>query len=76
MSTTDVENMAHQIYEASGAKFTHLKVFNEVMCKHPKWELQLHRETTRSRSEYETGNEESGRSTKNQQLQRKEIPLI
>ncbi|KAJ9538965.1 hypothetical protein OSB04_031698 [Centaurea solstitialis] len=25
MSTTDVENMAHQIYEASGAKFTHLK---------------------------------------------------
>lgn len=64
MSNTDVENVAHQIYEASGKKFTDLKVFNEVMCKHPKWDLQLHRETTRSRSEYEVGDEESGGSTK------------
>ena len=64
MSNTDIENVAHRIYEAGGQKFTHLKVFNEVMCKHPKWDLQLHRETTRSRSEYEVGDEESGGSTK------------
>lgn len=62
MSMNDVENEAHKIYEAGGSKFNDSVVFNTVMCNHPKWDLQLHRDTTRT--EREVGDEESGSSTK------------
>ncbi|XP_047973409.1 uncharacterized protein LOC125215875 isoform X1 [Salvia hispanica] len=39
MSLADVEIEAHAIYEVGGSKFQDLVVFNEVMCKHPKWDL-------------------------------------
>nr|GEW25084.1 hypothetical protein [Tanacetum cinerariifolium] len=45
-------------------KFLEYVVFNEVMCKHPKWDLQLSRDTTRTRPECEEDNEESGGSSK------------
>ncbi|KAJ9541658.1 hypothetical protein OSB04_028164 [Centaurea solstitialis] len=64
MSMADVEKEAHAIYEAGGKKFLDLVVFNQVMCKHVKWELKLDRDTTRSHSEYEVGCEDSGGSTK------------
>ncbi|KAI3778280.1 hypothetical protein L2E82_07461 [Cichorium intybus] len=65
MSQKDIENEAHKIYEANGNnKFNDFVVFNEVMCKHPKWALQKDRETTRSHPASEMGNEESGGSTK------------
>ena len=64
MSTKDVEKEAHAIFEMGGSKFNDLFVFNEVMCKHPKWDLQLEHNTTRSRQEYEVDDEESGASTK------------
>ncbi|XP_024995886.1 uncharacterized protein LOC112529039 [Cynara cardunculus var. scolymus] len=64
MSMTDVEKGAHAIYEGGRKKFLDLLVFNQVMCKHPKWEIKLDCDTTRSRTEYEMGCEDSGRSTK------------
>ena len=64
MGTKDVEKEAHAIFEMGGSKFNDLFVFNEVMCKHPKWDLQLEHNTTRSRQEYEVDDEESGASTK------------
>ncbi|XP_057790933.1 uncharacterized protein LOC131008047 [Salvia miltiorrhiza] len=39
MSDNDVEKEAHSIYEAGGSKFQDLVVFNEVMSKHPKWNV-------------------------------------
>ncbi|KAL8465560.1 hypothetical protein ACS0TY_034884 [Phlomoides rotata] len=59
MSQQDVKNEAHAIYAAGGSKFQDMHVFNEVMCKHPKWELKLDH-STRFRAEYENDNEESG----------------
>lgn len=64
MSMKDVEKEAHAIFEMGGSKFNDLVVFNDVMCKHPKWDLQLAHNTTRSRPEYEVDAEESGGSTK------------
>ncbi|CAI9295642.1 unnamed protein product [Lactuca saligna] len=64
MSQKDIENEAHKLYEASGTKFNNIIVFNEVICKHERWPLELDRDTTRSRPECEVGNEESGGSSK------------
>ncbi|KAJ9547490.1 LOW QUALITY PROTEIN: hypothetical protein OSB04_020033 [Centaurea solstitialis] len=64
MSTKDVEKEAHAIFEMGGSKFNDLIVFNEVMCKHPKWDLQLGSNTTRSRPHIEVDDEESGGSIK------------
>ncbi|CAA0805932.1 DNA binding [Striga hermonthica] len=64
MSMKDVEKEDHIIYEAGGSKFTDLHVFEEVMRKHPKWELKLDRDSTRSRPEDEASNEESHGSSK------------
>ncbi|CAH1427340.1 unnamed protein product [Lactuca virosa] len=64
MSMKDVENEAHKLYETSGSKFNDTIVFNEVMCKHQKWDLQLDHDATRSRPKYEVDDEESGGSTK------------
>ncbi|GJS27010.1 glutathione S-transferase T3-like protein [Tanacetum coccineum] len=64
MSMKDVELDAHKIYEGDGSKFLDLTVFNEVMCKHPKWMLNIDRDNTRSRPIDEEPNEESGGSTK------------
>ncbi|KAD3641022.1 hypothetical protein E3N88_30245 [Mikania micrantha] len=64
MSQKDIESEAHKIYEQDGNKFNDIVVFNEVMCKHPKWALELHHDTTRSRPECELENVESGGSTK------------
>ena len=64
MSMKDVENEAHKLYETSGSKFNDTTVFNEVMCKHRKWDLQLDHDATQSRLEYEVSDEESGGSTK------------
>ncbi|GJR31109.1 hypothetical protein Tco_1107341 [Tanacetum coccineum] len=67
MSMKDVELDAHKIYEGDGSKFLDLTVFNEVMCKHPKWMLNIDRDNTRSRPIDEEPNEESGGSTKRSQ---------
>lgn len=64
MSIKDVELDAHKIYEGDGSKFLDLTVFNEVMCKNPKWMLNIDRDNTRSRRIDEEPNEESGGSTK------------
>ncbi|KAJ9556282.1 hypothetical protein OSB04_010896 [Centaurea solstitialis] len=64
MSMKDVEKEAHAIFELGGSKFNDLVVFNDVMCKHPKWDLHLAHNTTRSRPEYEVDDEESCGSTK------------
>ncbi|KAL7597877.1 hypothetical protein Lser_V15G25105 [Lactuca serriola] len=64
MSQKDIENEAHKLYEASESKFNDIIVFNEVMCEHDKWALELDRDTTRSRPECEVGNKESGGSSK------------
>ncbi|CAA0840995.1 DNA binding [Striga hermonthica] len=65
MTDKDVENEAHRIYKAGGSKFQDSIVFNEVMCKHPKWELIPLQDKTRFRPEDEEGNdEESGGSSK------------
>ncbi|XP_057779742.1 uncharacterized protein LOC130998333 [Salvia miltiorrhiza] len=55
MSQKDIEMEAHSIYEAGGSKFQDLVVFNNVMSKHPKWNLAIN----------EVGDDqESGGSTK------------
>ncbi|GKD57004.1 hypothetical protein Tco_1290391, partial [Tanacetum coccineum] len=64
MSIKDVELDAHKIYEGDGSKFLNLTVFNEVMCKNPKWMLNIDRDNTRSHRIDEEPNEESGGSTK------------
>jgi hypothetical protein len=65
MSQKDIEREAHIIYEQGGkGKFLDSVVFYDVMCKHPKWDLQLSRDTTRNRPECEEDNEESGGSVK------------
>ncbi|CAH1427528.1 unnamed protein product [Lactuca virosa] len=64
MSMKDVKNEAHKLYKTSGSKFNDTIVFNEVMRKHRKWDLQLDHDATRSHPEYEVGDEESGGSTK------------
>ncbi|KAL8214270.1 hypothetical protein R6Q57_003719 [Mikania cordata] len=64
MSQKDIKSEAHKIYEQDRNKFNDIVVFNEVLCKHPKWALELHHDTTRSRPECESENEESGGSTK------------
>ncbi|MFS7963682.1 hypothetical protein Hanom_Chr08g00741221 [Helianthus anomalus] len=63
-SQRDIENDAHKIYEKSGKKFNDSIVFNEVMCKNPKWALEIPCGTTRYRSEHEVDDEESHGSTK------------
>ncbi|KAL8257523.1 hypothetical protein R6Q59_029564 [Mikania micrantha] len=64
MSEKNIESEAHKIYEQDGNKFNDIVVFNEVMCKHPKWVLELHHETTRSHPKCDPENEECGGSTK------------
>ncbi|GKB48908.1 glutathione S-transferase T3-like protein [Tanacetum coccineum] len=64
MSLKDAELDAHKIYEGDGSKFLDLTVFNEVMCKNPKWMLNIDRDNTRSHRIDEEPNEESGGSTK------------
>ncbi|CAH1438794.1 unnamed protein product [Lactuca virosa] len=64
MSMKDVKNEAHKLYETNGNKFNDTIFFNEVMCKHRKWDLQLDHDATRSRPKNEVGGEESGGSTK------------
>ncbi|CAH1433850.1 unnamed protein product [Lactuca virosa] len=66
LSMKDVENKAHKLYETSGSKFNDAIVFNEVMFKHQKWDIQLDQDATRSRLEYEVGDEESGVAHKDQ----------
>ncbi|XP_076950640.1 glutathione S-transferase T2-like [Bidens hawaiensis] len=63
-SQKDIESDAHKIYEQSGKKFNDYIVYNKVMCKYPKWALELPRGTTRHRPESEAGDEESDGSTK------------
>lgn len=63
-SQKDIESDAHKIYEQSGKKFNDYIVYNEVMCKYPRWALELPRGTTRYRTENEAGDEESGGTTK------------
>ncbi|XP_076915536.1 uncharacterized protein LOC143574921 [Bidens hawaiensis] len=63
-SQKDIESDAHKIYEQSGKKFNDYIVYNEVMCKYPKWALELPSGTTRHRPESEAGDEESDGSTK------------
>nr|KAJ0218878.1 hypothetical protein LSAT_V11C300137910 [Lactuca sativa] len=46
MSMKDNENEAHKLYETSGSKFNDTIVFNKVMCKHRKWDLQLAHDAT------------------------------
>ncbi|KAL4564888.1 hypothetical protein LXL04_028964 [Taraxacum kok-saghyz] len=61
----NIENEAHKIYEANGNKnFLDLVVFNEVMCRMPKWSLEKICNTTRPRPICDVDNEESGGSTK------------
>ncbi|KAD5960496.1 hypothetical protein E3N88_11968 [Mikania micrantha] len=63
MNQKDIESEAHKLYEQDKrSKFTDYVVFNEVMCKHQKWALQLDQDTSRPRPEQ--GNEESGGSSK------------
>ncbi|KAI3784446.1 hypothetical protein L1987_43545 [Smallanthus sonchifolius] len=64
MIQKDVESEAHKIYEQGGTNFNDSVVFSGVMCKHSKWDLQINRNTTRSRPECEVDNEESDGSTK------------
>ncbi|XP_057799321.1 uncharacterized protein LOC131015092 isoform X1 [Salvia miltiorrhiza] len=73
MSLADVELEAHAIYEASGSKFRDSVVFNEVMSKHPKWDLtsqdfsRLHpknKETIPESPKNEETIQESGGSSK------------
>nr|GFA92564.1 glutathione S-transferase T3-like [Tanacetum cinerariifolium]GFA96949.1 glutathione S-transferase T3-like [Tanacetum cinerariifolium] len=64
MSLKDVELDAHKIYEGDGSKFLDLIVFNEVMCKNPKWMLNIDRDNIRSHRIDEEPNEESGGYTK------------
>lgn len=64
MNLKDVELEAHKIYEADGSKFLDLTVFNEVMCKNPKWMLNIDRDNTGSHPMDGEPNEESGGSTK------------
>ncbi|GJW05372.1 hypothetical protein Tco_1564228 [Tanacetum coccineum] len=47
MNLKDVELDAHKTYEGDGSNFLDLIVFNEVMCKHPKWNLNLDHDKTR-----------------------------
>ncbi|KAL8226125.1 hypothetical protein R6Q57_018682 [Mikania cordata] len=48
----DIESEARKLYEQDKwNKFTDYVVFNEVMCKHQKWALQLDQDTRRSREE-------------------------
>ncbi|KAD4982163.1 hypothetical protein E3N88_18834 [Mikania micrantha] len=63
MNQKDIESEAHKLYEQDKrSKLTDYVVFNEVMCKHQKWALQLDQDTSRPRPE--EGNEESGGSSK------------
>lgn len=48
----DVENEAHKLYEKSSSKCNDTIVFNEVMCKHQKWDLHQDHDATRSCPEY------------------------
>ncbi|GKC73918.1 putative nuclease HARBI1 [Tanacetum coccineum] len=64
MSLKDVELDAHKIYKGDGSKFLDLTVFNEVMCKNPKWMLNIDHDNTRSHCIDEEHNEESSGSTK------------
>ncbi|CAI9268600.1 unnamed protein product [Lactuca saligna] len=58
MSLKDIENEAHKIYATCGSTYNDIIVFNEVMCKYPKWEL-LNESDTNSHED-----DESGDSTK------------
>ncbi|GKB97087.1 hypothetical protein Tco_0983224 [Tanacetum coccineum] len=60
MSLKDVELDAHKIYEGDGSKFLDLTVSNEVMCKNPKWKLNIDRDKTC----LQEPNEESGGNMK------------
>ncbi|KAL8226490.1 hypothetical protein R6Q57_016322 [Mikania cordata] len=63
MNQKDIESEAHKLYEQDKRrKFTDYVVFNEVMCRHQKWALQLDQHTSRPRPE--EGNEENGGSSK------------
>lgn len=64
MGEKDVENEAHKIYEESGSKFHDTIVFNEVMCKHPNWDIHIDRVTTHFCPKCEEGSEENGNKTK------------
>ncbi|XP_057811793.1 uncharacterized protein LOC131026033 [Salvia miltiorrhiza] len=63
ISDNDVEKEAHSIYKAGGSKFQDLVVFNEVMSKHPKWNLY---DTTPifSHASEDVDNHQSGGSSK------------
>ncbi|KAL8188595.1 hypothetical protein R6Q57_029883 [Mikania cordata] len=63
MNQKDIESEARKLYEQDKRnKFTDYVVFNEVMCKHQKWALQLDQDTRRSHPK--ESNEESGGSSK------------
>ncbi|XP_057790911.1 glutathione S-transferase T2-like [Salvia miltiorrhiza] len=60
MSDNDVEKEAHSIYEAGGNK---LVVFNEVMSKHPKWNVHDTTHVFHRQSE-DVDDQQSGGSSK------------
>lgn len=65
MSKRDIEEEAHAIYETKrGNRFQNLVVFNEVMSKHPRWEIKLDQDSTHAHPENKEGNEESGDNSK------------
>lgn len=39
MSIKDLEKEVNSYYEKYGSNFNNLIIFNEVMCKHLKWDL-------------------------------------
>ncbi|CAA0807110.1 DNA binding [Striga hermonthica] len=63
MNKNDVEKEAQTIYEAGGSKFMDLTVFNEVMCKHPKWALTSYHDRTHFRPENEKCDDEESRGS-------------
>ncbi|XP_057770734.1 uncharacterized protein LOC130990523 [Salvia miltiorrhiza] len=63
MSDNDVEKEAHSIYEAGGNKFLDLVVFNEIMSKHPKWNVHDTTPVFRRQSE-DVDDQQSGDSSK------------
>ncbi|XP_057788513.1 uncharacterized protein LOC131005517 [Salvia miltiorrhiza] len=63
MSDNDVEKEVHSIYEAGRNKFLDFVVFNEVMSKHPKWNVHDITHVFRRQSE-DVDDQESGGSSK------------
>ncbi|KAL8246021.1 hypothetical protein R6Q59_007237 [Mikania micrantha] len=72
-SQKNIESEAYKIYEQDGNKFNDIVVFNEVMCKRPKWALELHHDIVRSHHKCEVDNEESDGSNNRSRTHKKGI---